>query len=163
MGLNKEDFRHFMLDSHKYVGKGLLPKRPPAKVHLYGCRKRSCYACLQHMAFISQIAPLMSRASAGATAAKRTSTKCTCASTRQHQQLLPAKEKAASEIPFVDKWPQGQSQPLSLWVPPAERECHAEPWFHPTPYPTASQVGTRHSVGREWVYPKRGGPGFYLV
>lgn len=116
-----------MLDSHESVGKVLLPKKPPAKVHLYGCKKRPCYACPQYMAYISQIVPPMSRASAGAMAAKRTSTKCTCAPTQQHQNLLPAKEKAASEIPFVDIWPWGQSQCLSLWVPPAEKECHAEP------------------------------------
>lgn len=81
----------------------------------------------------------------------------------QHQQLLPAKEKAASEVPSIDTaWGQG-----SVWVPPAERECgqRLPCWamVPPYPYPTASQVGKQHYVGREWVYPKRGGPGFYLM
>jgi len=31
------------------------------------------------------------------------------------------------------------------------------------PYPAAGKVGKQPYVGREWLQPKRGGPGFYLV
>lgn len=39
MGLNKEDFRHSMLDSHRPVGKVLLSKKSLQKLHRMGAEK----------------------------------------------------------------------------------------------------------------------------
>lgn len=63
----------------------------------------------------------MERALAGAMADKSA-----CISAGQHQQLLPAKEKAASAIPFVGTaW--GEGSVLSPRVPPAERKWGQRP------------------------------------
>lgn len=52
MGLNKEEFRHFMLDSHKSAGKVLLSKKALQKCTVQ-VQKKTPLHLLQHAAFIT--------------------------------------------------------------------------------------------------------------
>ena len=118
MDLNKEDFRQFMLDSHESVqSKKSLQKRTVR---------------VQKKDLSAVRGPCYPGSPPGSGIGRRKAAK---------HARLPAKEKAASEIPFVDTAP-GQRQRRSLRVPPAEREQGQRlPWgamvppYPPTPQP----------------------------
>lgn len=137
-------------------------QKVPANVHCM-CAEKDPTLTVHHTWFLLPRQSLAERSPAGVTAAERA---CGSAPTAASAAVVCWGE-AASEIPFVDT---ARGVKAVFWVSGCllqrgngGRGCHAEQWSHPTPYPTDGQVGNRRYVGREWVYPKRGGPGFYLL
>ena len=98
MGPNKEDFRHFMLDSHESVSKVLLSKKSLRKCTVWVKKKTSLCLSAVHSIYCPE-----SPWRRGHRQERRQPRVPVPPHPWQHQQLLSAKEKAASEIPFVDR------------------------------------------------------------
>lgn len=137
----KEDFRHFMLDSHESLGEETLSKSP-CKRALYVCRKRPYFDCPPYMVFMAQTVP-------GGEVTSRSDSSRACLWLRTHGSI-----SSCCLLRRGGKWNSlcrhSQGVKAVFWVSGCllqrgngGRGCHAEQWSHPTPYPTDGQVGNR--------------------